>query len=205
MKVQGSAEQRRRFIEILELFHSDSRALARRICRSFADGDDLYQEAVLRAFERFSQLRDETRFRSWFYSILLSVHRNRFRFQFWRRFTSLDHLTAKGADPVAAETHTDEVDFRVSRVQRALDSLPAVQRQAIVLFEVNEFSIEEIAEMQRASISAVKSRLSRARERLRRYYRRQFAKASSGRWVDDSIAEVVSSPHAYPPSIGEIR
>ena len=52
----------------------------------------------------------------------------------------------------------------------ALASLPAVQREAIVLFELEHYSIEEIAGLQRASVTAVKTRLSRGRERLRRFY-----------------------------------
>ena len=53
---------------------------------------------------------------------------------------------------------------------RALASLPAAQREAIVLFELQELTVEEIAEIQKSSVSAVKSRLSRGRERLRRHY-----------------------------------
>jgi predicted RNA polymerase sigma factor len=47
------------------------------------------------------------------------------------------------------------------------------QREAIVLFEVEGFRIEEIAAIQKASIPAVKSRLVRGRDNLRRYYVRR--------------------------------
>ena len=53
---------------------------------------------------------------------------------------------------------------------QGLATLPAVQREAVVLFELDGYSIVEIAAMQRASVSAVKSRLTRGRERLRRFY-----------------------------------
>ena len=42
------------------------RLTARRICRSPAEGDDLFHEAVLRALSRIDQLREESRFRAWF-------------------------------------------------------------------------------------------------------------------------------------------
>lgn len=62
------------------------------------------------------------------------------------------------------------------RATRALSTLPAVQREAVVLRELEGFSIEEVAELQEVSVSAVKSRLSRGRQRLRRYYeQRGFA------------------------------
>ena len=53
----GLTEARwRRLIELLEPFHRQAAATARRLCRSPADGDDLYQEAVLRAYEKLQSL-----------------------------------------------------------------------------------------------------------------------------------------------------
>ena len=65
-----------RLVALLEPIHREAAATARRLCRSQAEGDDLYQEAVLRAFEKLHTLRDPSRFRSWFYATLLSRHRS---------------------------------------------------------------------------------------------------------------------------------
>ena len=65
-----------------------------------------------------------------------------------------------------------EERWRAERASRALASLPAVQREAVVLFEVEGYSIEEIAAWQKASVPAVKARLQRGRARLRRHYER---------------------------------
>ena len=73
--------------------------------------------------------------------------------------------------PVWSVTDQDEA-ARADRASKALALLPAVQREAIVLFEMNRFSIAEIAQLQNVSESAVKSRLARGRERLRGAYRR---------------------------------
>jgi len=56
------------------------------------------------------------------------------------------------------------------RATAALATLTPEQREAIVLFELHGYSIEEIAEIQRSSISSVKSRLVRGRDRLRVFY-----------------------------------
>jgi RNA polymerase sigma-70 factor (ECF subfamily) len=143
------------------------------LSRSAEDGDDLFQEAVIRAYDKFPALRDESRFRPWFYSILLSVHRNRSRRGFWRRFLSLEGKDGKSID-VAGEDGASWDDERrgAERVSRALAGLPPEQREAVVLFEMDGFSIEEISAIQKVSLSAVKSRLSRARKRLRRHYER---------------------------------
>jgi RNA polymerase sigma factor (sigma-70 family) len=55
-----------------------------------------------------------------------------------------------------------------SAVARAVASLPELQREALVLFEYEGVTLEEIAEIVGADIGTVKSRLHRARERLRR-------------------------------------
>jgi RNA polymerase sigma-70 factor (ECF subfamily) len=157
----------------LKPFHDQAAATARRLSRSAEDGDDLFQEAVIRAYEKLSTLRDESRFRPWFYSVLLSVHRNRSRRGFWRRFLSLEVKDGKSID-VAGEDGARWDDERrgAERMSRALAALPPEQREAVVLFEIEGFSVEEISAVQKASVSAVKSRLSRGRERLRRHYER---------------------------------
>jgi RNA polymerase sigma-70 factor (ECF subfamily) len=161
-----------RFTRLLEPVHSSFLITARRLSRSRTEGDDLFQEAILRAYDRLPGLRDEGSFRSWLYTILLSVHRNRTRRGFWRRFISLEGEMDRGFDPPGAAGPDEEQRRRAERVSRALASLPAVQREAVVLFECEEFSCEEIAALQQVSTSAVKSRLQRGRERLRRSYER---------------------------------
>lgn len=157
----------RRLTALLEPFHEQAQATARRLSRSVHDGDDLYQEALLRAFDRLPGLRDETRFRSWFYAILLNRHRNRSRGAFWRRFLPWNEAFPKGEELSAPSESREE-----GRAIEALAKLPDEQREAIVLFEMDGYSLEEVARLTGASIPAVKSRLVRGRERLRRHYER---------------------------------
>ena len=53
-------------------------------------------------------------------------------------------------------------------VRRAIDKLPQLQREALILFEYEELSLAEIADVVEADVGAVKARLARARENLRR-------------------------------------
>jgi RNA polymerase sigma-70 factor (ECF subfamily) len=162
-----------RLLKLLAPIHTQAAVTARRLSRNPDDGDDLFQEALLRAFAKLHTLRDEARFRAWFYAVLLSVHRNRSRHHFWRRFLSLDAARARGFDPPGADARDlHEERLGAARASRALASLPSVQREAVVLFELDGLSIEEIADLQDVTISAVKSRLARGRERLRRHYQK---------------------------------
>ena len=51
-------------------------------------------------------------------------------------------------------------------LHQALALLPDAQREAVILFEISGFNLKEVAEIQEASLSAVKQRLKRGRERL---------------------------------------
>jgi RNA polymerase sigma factor (sigma-70 family) len=62
----------------------------------------------------------------------------------------------------------------VRRGREALATLPPEQRESIVLFEVEGWKVDEIAALLGISASAVKSRLSRGRERLRAFYEKRF-------------------------------
>jgi RNA polymerase sigma-70 factor (ECF subfamily) len=164
-------------VRLLEPIHARAQQSARRLARCNADGDDLFQEAVLRALARISDLRDEAKFSSWFYSVLLSVHRARCRISFWRRFLPLPlpmQLDGPPHDPPLPGALEDRRAGAL-RMQSALQALPPEQREAVVLFEVDGFSIDEIAAMQRSSVTAVKTRLVRGRQRLRQRYEELMA------------------------------
>src|SRR5262245_51728578 len=170
-----------RLARLIEPVHDRAIAFARCLCRSRADGDDLYQEALLRALTKLDALRDDAAFRPWLYRILITVHRNRLRRAFWRRLLPLGDPAAPD-DAAAAQLG---VDYRTSdwspeaagageRARAALAVLPAVQREAVLLFELEDWQVDEIAALQRVSASAVKSRLARGRARLRAYYQRRL-------------------------------
>ena len=172
-----------RLLQLLEPVHARAAALARRLSKSEADGDDLFQEAVLRAWEKLPALRDPARFSAWFFAILLSVHRNRARAAFWRRFLPLTAgEDGEEHDPPGEDGgRWEEERVRAQRMQDALSRLPAVQREAVVLLELEGFTVEEIAALQKVSASAVKSRLARGRARLRRHYERLGASPGAPR------------------------
>jgi RNA polymerase sigma-70 factor (ECF subfamily) len=167
MAMTPEAERQARLMALLAPHHDRARATARRLCRSNADGDDLFHEALLRALDHVDELRDQEKFRAWFYAVLLSVHRTRHRRNAWRRWLPLDQARVEPAISDGAEAIEG-----AQRMARALATLAPEQREAIVLFELEGFTLEEVAALQQQSIPAVKSRLARARARLRRHYER---------------------------------
>jgi RNA polymerase sigma-70 factor (ECF subfamily) len=168
-----------RLTRLLAPIHAQAAVTCRRLCRSIDEGDDLYQETILRAFEKLDGLRDESKFRSWFFATLLSRHRSRLR-RARRAPVSIEGVFEPGREPAGEDgTEWDEERRRADRVARALSTLAPEQREAIVLFTLEAFSIEEVAGMQGVSVSAVKSRLARGREKLRRFYLRHGSEGGS--------------------------
>jgi RNA polymerase sigma-70 factor (ECF subfamily) len=166
-----AADRRQELMALLAPIHDRAQRSARRLCRSDADGDDLFQDTVLQAYRRVGGLRDPAAFPAWFYRIMLNQHRTRSRRGFWRRLVALDDAGERdvafaGDDGAAWEAARHSAE----RMRRALATLPADQREAIVLFEIDGYTLEEVADLQGVGLSAVKSRLSRARARLRRHY-----------------------------------
>jgi RNA polymerase sigma-70 factor (ECF subfamily) len=157
-----------RFRRLVEPLHDRALAFARCLCRSHADGDDLFQEALIRALAKLDGLRDDAAFRSWLYRVIVSVHRTRSRRPFWRRLIPL-----AGTEPAEDARPGDSLGG-ADRARAALAALPAEQREAIVLFEIEGWSVDEIAGVTGVSASAIKSRLSRGRERLRAIYVDRF-------------------------------
>ena len=168
-----------RFLRLLAPFHAAAAMTARRLERSPHDGDDLFHDAVMRAFDKLPLLRDEASFRGWFYAVMLSVHRTRTRRGFWKRFRSLDRQCESGWDMADGSAASPD-RAAAQRAATAVATLPAVQREAVVLFDIEGFSLQEVAEFQSASLSAVKTRLGRGREKLRALYlARGWAPASA--------------------------
>lgn len=174
----ASPEARERLRRLLAPVHDRALAFARSVSACRADGDDLYQEALLRALTKLDTLRDDDAFRPWLYRVMISVHRNRSRRAFWRRLLPLGEAPADDDAPalhdLRASDWSPDAASAVGRARRALAALPADQREAIVLFEIEGWQVDEIAAAQRVSASAVKSRLARGRSRMRAHYEAQL-------------------------------
>jgi RNA polymerase sigma factor (sigma-70 family) len=153
------------FEEQLEGVYADAVRFARGLAGSPADGGDLLQDALVRAWRGYPRLRDPARFRFWLLRIIGNAHRSWARRRALRRWLALE-----AARDVPAESGIDFAEK--DAVRQALLKLPRDQRETLVLFEVLGLSVVEIAEIQAHSPSAVKSRLSRGRARLREHYQR---------------------------------
>jgi RNA polymerase sigma-70 factor, ECF subfamily len=80
----------------------------------------------------------------------------------------IDEVSESLRSPVSQEPLRQLLGAEISEaVRKAIGALPPLQREALILFEYEEMSLSEIAEVTGAEVGTVKSRLYRARERLR--------------------------------------
>jgi RNA polymerase sigma-70 factor (ECF subfamily) len=131
--------------------------------------DDLVQDTLARAWEKRWLWRSGSDLRAWLFTIMHNVHVNQFSLR-QREYThaSLDvdeGPAARWEIPVRA-TQADRVEL--AEVFAQIDRLPVEQREVLMLAAVEELRYEEIGAVLNVPIGTVMSRLSRAREKLRR-------------------------------------
>jgi RNA polymerase sigma-70 factor, ECF subfamily len=143
--------------------------------RDPAAAEDVAQEVFLRVVQKASDFKHEARFSTWLYTIARNLTIDHLRKQSLRRHPSLDET--KGEKPSLAETIEDRhprssversavsKEFRQS-VSRAIDALPADQREVFLLREISNLAFKEIAEVTGVGENTVKSRMRYALERL---------------------------------------
>jgi len=150
--------------------------LAIRLSGNLADGQDLAQEAFVKAYEHWEKFRGESDVGTWLYRICVNCWKNRVRYErrraFWKHF-SIDAVGEVDDKPVrelpAPDAPLDqslEDRERQAAAQAALAALKPDDRAILVMREMEDRSYEEISELLDIPIGTVRSRLARAREKL---------------------------------------
>jgi RNA polymerase sigma-70 factor, ECF subfamily len=142
--------------------------LARWLTRNEQDAQDVTQEAFLRAFRFFDGYQGGN-MRAWLLTIVRNtcytwLHQNRppeLAVEFDEEIHSSE--SSCGADPELQVLASADKET----VHRALEELPEIFREVLVLREIEGMSYKEIADVASVSLGTVMSRLARARARLR--------------------------------------
>ena len=139
-----------------------------------ADAEDLLQDAMLRAFTNYDQLRDASAARAWLFTILTRTHLNRLRAA--HRRAELVHADLHEgafeealAEWVPLRSPAEEAETRQlgEQLTQALDELPVELRRVVWLVDVEGFTQREAASMEQVPEGTIASRLFRGRRQLR--------------------------------------
>ncbi len=144
--------------------------VALRLTGNPADADDLVQETVLKAYRAWDQYQRGTNAKGW----LLTILRNSFINEYRRRTRHPETVDLDTIEPFAVFGDIQEEDPQGAffdkivddEVLRAIDALPEVFRETVVLSDVEGMSYQEIARILDVPVGTVKSRLFRARQML---------------------------------------
>ncbi len=151
--------------------------LAVRLCGNATDGQDLAQETFIKAYEHWDDFRGTAEAATWFYRICVNCWKNRVRYErrraFWKHFSLDAHNEDSGAliheipscEPPPAQTLEKAEELRA--LHQALQEMKPEDRAVLVLYEMEERSYEEMAEMLDVPLGTIRSRLARSREKLR--------------------------------------
>ena len=175
--VRGDAEAFGVLVETYEKFvyHSALRTL--RACGDRAeDGEDVAQNAFLKAWRSLSSFRGDCAFSTWLYRITVNCARDHCRMEARHPTTSLhtvgdDEEEMEIEIPVCEGDDVPESAFErretIRLVRAAIRDLPEEMRTILVLRDMEELSYAEIADLLHLEAGTVKSRLNRARMALK--------------------------------------
>lgn len=172
------------FEKIVLRYEDRVRNLIRRYLPDLHRAQDVAQEAFLRVYRARNRYQPTARFQSWLYTIVTRLCRNEIlKLRRDRRMVSIQqgHGGESGHDPDGetfieslADERAEGPDLELERreleavIRESIARLPASQREAIRLFRRERTPYQEIAATLGASVPAVKSRLKRARDTLRK-------------------------------------
>ena len=173
-------------------------AVALRTMGNPEDAADGLQDAMIAAFRRAGSFRGEAAVTTWLHRVVVNACLDRIRAARIRRLEALPDDVEDRGTLVATAVHDDEPDAaaesaeRRRRVLAALATLPADQRAALVLVDMEGYPVAEVAEMLGCAEGTVKSRCSRGRARL------------AGLLLD-LHRPVGDLPHGNPPADGPVQ
>jgi RNA polymerase sigma-70 factor (ECF subfamily) len=136
--------------------------VARGVLRNDADAEDVAQEALLRAHQRFERLRDRARFRAWLVRISFRLALDRLRAAKRRQSRETQWVFENASRSGHAGNGTE---FQ-RQFDRALEELPEKQRLVLLLAAMEGHSLDEVSVLLAVPVGTVKSRLFFARKTL---------------------------------------
>jgi RNA polymerase sigma-70 factor (ECF subfamily) len=167
------------FAEIIKRYYPRIRALALQTLHNDADAEEVAQDTFIRAHRGLAKFRGDASLATWLYCIGLNLARNRYWYFFRRRrqdTLSIDKPVAEGSTQSFAEVLSDGLsDPRketihsefAGLVAAAMERLDRSHREILSMRGTLDLSYEEIAAILNMNVGTVKSRIARAREKLR--------------------------------------
>jgi RNA polymerase sigma-70 factor, ECF subfamily len=164
------------FEELVEKYKQPILALCYRMIRDLSEAEDVAQNVFVQAYKAASRYEANAKFSTWLFTIARNFCLNELRRRGRHPAESMDAAVGPDDDSpvrqIEDRTVTGPPEALLRReleqqVQAALAELPENQRTALLLFQQEEMSYEEISKVLDCSLSATKSLIHRGRETLK--------------------------------------
>ena len=161
------------FTALVKKYEKQVHAFVWRRVRDYHAAEEITQDTFFRAYEKLGTLRDPNRFSGWLYMIatrrfLTWLGEQRIPMQSLEAMNSAEVEALFYAQYMVEQTEKLATEKQREIVQYLLQKLPAHERTAVVLHYLSEMTCEEIGDFLGISPSTIKSRLHRARQRLKK-------------------------------------
>ncbi|HKO22462.1 MAG TPA: sigma-70 family RNA polymerase sigma factor [Candidatus Eisenbacteria bacterium] len=168
---KSQQEDERAFGELVSRYESKVYSLALKMLRNPEDAEDVLQDTFLRAYRGIKSFKGNSTFSTWIYRITANSALMRLRKR-QLPTVSIDDADEREAPINIADWAPGPVEQVLNQetqaaMTEAIDALPPEFRQVFVLRDIEELSNAEVAEILDLSVAAVKSRLHRARLKVR--------------------------------------
>lgn len=148
--------------DLLKRAQTDIRRYARRSCRNPSDAEEAVQETLIVLYRKVGTLRQVGALNGWLFRIV-----NRYCIRFAMRMAGVPYAQeAEAIERRFARMPTEELRLDIAR---GIESLPQHYREIVVLRDMEEMTIDEIAGQLSTTRETVKARIHRARALLREY------------------------------------
>lgn len=161
----------RAFTGLVKLYQTRIYNLALGYVKQEDEAKDLTQDIFLTVFRQIDKLNDEDKFVAWLYQLAINHCRNRYRKLQTRGFFSSQSIDDPNTGLILRSDLTPEKDLERRNtsqiIRKAIASLPAADKEVILLRDLQELSYEEISDILAIPLGTVKSKLNRARLALK--------------------------------------
>ncbi|MBX7144811.1 MAG: sigma-70 family RNA polymerase sigma factor [Oligoflexia bacterium] len=169
------------FCELLTRYSEKVHHLSLRITRNEEDAEEILQDVFVTVYNKIGKFEGKSAFSSWLYRITVNTAFMKLRKRKQSNAVSLDELNAGAQDNWSgSRSDMNDINYLCSRhelraeLESAIERLPEEYRSIFVLRDVDGLSNQEVGEILKLSVPAVKSRLHRSRlmlrKRLQRFY-----------------------------------
>lgn len=171
-----SKEKQKEFLTLYKPIHDSFERFCRARAYSEMPYADLMNESLLLAYQKLDQFNKSASFLSFLIGISIRLLANSRKKKRTERIPD-QQLFMNFPDP----SGQFDKQFDVELLHKALAHLPQLQREAIILFEINGFQIKEIMNIQHSTEASVKQRLSRGRKALKQIISKELDYNTDGK------------------------